>query len=81
MEAPFRELPEYMVHVEKWYNNLGTKDQLSIYLASDEPSVINEARTSYPNYNWLVYKAPDGHQSGDISLGARSTKQVTTSTC
>ncbi|XP_077299866.1 alpha-(1,6)-fucosyltransferase 8 [Arctopsyche grandis] len=52
-EAAFHRLEEYMNHVEEYYNQLETVEPVSkrrIYLASDDPKVIIEAREKYPSY-------------------------------
>ena len=46
-EAAFHSIDEYMEHVEEWYEKLSlvqTVDQRRVYIATDEPSVITEAR-------------------------------------
>lgn len=46
-EAAFHSIDEYMEHVEEWYEKLSlvqTVDQKRVYIATDEPSVITEAR-------------------------------------
>jgi glycoprotein 6-alpha-L-fucosyltransferase len=52
-EASFHSLDEYMQHVEEYYNQLEMiekVDRRRIYLASDDPKVISEAKRSYPHY-------------------------------
>lgn len=46
-EASFHKLEEYMVHVEEYFNQLELTQPVydrSVYIASDDPSVINDAR-------------------------------------
>ncbi|XP_030760021.1 alpha-(1,6)-fucosyltransferase [Sitophilus oryzae] len=52
-EAAFHRLEEYMTAVEEYYNQLAyTKkvDKKRVYLASDDPKVMVEAKTKYPDY-------------------------------
>lgn len=52
-EASFHSLDEYMQHVEEYYTQLEMiekVDRRRIYLASDDPRVIDEARRNYPHY-------------------------------
>lgn len=39
--------------MEEWYKGLGTSEQLTIYLATDEPKVIEEALKDFPQYKVL----------------------------
>ena len=46
-EAAFHSIDEYMVHVEEWYEQLSVTqsvEQKRIFIATDEPSVITEAK-------------------------------------
>ena len=46
-EAAFYGIDEYMVHVEKWYEQLSltqTVEQKRVFIATDEPTVIKEAK-------------------------------------
>ena len=46
-EAAFHGIDEYMVHVEEWYEQLSltqTVEQKRIFIATDEPKVIEEAK-------------------------------------
>nr|CAH7753493.1 unnamed protein product [Callosobruchus chinensis] len=52
-EAAFHGLEEYMSHVDEYYNYLELKqvvDKRRIYLASDDPKVLLEAKKKYPHY-------------------------------
>lgn len=52
-EAAFHNINEYMTHVDEYYNNLELKqsvDKRRVYLASDDPKVLLEAKRKYPNY-------------------------------
>lgn len=52
-EAAFHHLDEYMESVDEYYNQLElvqTVEQRRIFLASDDPKVIDEARKNYPKY-------------------------------
>ncbi len=46
-EAAFYGIDEYMVHVEEWYEQLSltqTVEQKRVFIATDEPTVIKEAK-------------------------------------
>ena len=46
-EAAFHGIDEYMVHVEEWYEQLSltqTVEQKRVFIATDEPKVIEEAK-------------------------------------
>ena len=46
-EAAFYGIDEYMVHVEEWYKQLSltqTVEQKRVFIATDEPTVIKEAK-------------------------------------
>ena len=46
-EAAFHSINEYMVHVEEWYKQLSltqTVEQRRVFIATDEPTVIKEAK-------------------------------------
>ena len=52
-EAAFHSLSEYMSYVDEYFDQLEMVekiDQRRIYLASDDPKVIDEARKNYPQY-------------------------------
>ncbi|XP_053381463.1 alpha-(1,6)-fucosyltransferase-like [Mercenaria mercenaria] len=56
IESKYHDLSEYMTHVEKWfdaYNRRHGTVQRRVYIASDEPSVLSQARESYPNYTFV----------------------------
>lgn len=56
-EGGFHKLEEYMNEVHEYYDKLQmvqTVDKRRVYLATDDPAVIKEARTSYPDYEFLV---------------------------
>ncbi|XP_060530769.1 alpha-(1,6)-fucosyltransferase isoform X2 [Cylas formicarius] len=53
-EAAFHKLEEYMVEVDEYFNQLQIQqpiDKRRVYLASDDPKVLNEARLKYPHYD------------------------------
>nr|CAG4645426.1 EOG090X03KK [Lynceus sp. MCZ IZ 141354] len=57
-EAAFHSIEEYMVHVQEYYERLELKqgskvEHRRVYLASDDASVLPEARKKYPNYTFL----------------------------
>ena len=48
VEAKFHSLDEYMVRVEEWYRLYGMThevDKKRVFIATDDPSVITEAKT------------------------------------
>ncbi|KAL1506287.1 hypothetical protein ABEB36_005679 [Hypothenemus hampei] len=52
-EAAFHKLEEYMIEVDEFYKQLELKQKVDvrrIYLASDDPKVLQEAKTKYPEY-------------------------------
>lgn len=52
-EAAYHSIEEYMSHVDEYFNYLELKqniDKRRVYLASDDPKVLNEARSKYPHY-------------------------------
>lgn len=60
-EAAFHSIDEYMFHVADYFNKLDMKQKVEVrrvYLASDDPSVIPEAKKKYPSYEFL----------GDVSI-------------
>lgn len=77
VEAPFRELHEYMEHVKKWFESINHNGEKYVYIASDEPKVIEEAITKWTDYKvtillfdiivvkWLYYNN-DGTISGAV---------------
>jgi len=71
VEAPFRELSEYMEHVSKWFASIGQTRNKYVYLASDEPRVITEAEENYKDYKFLYHKqknAISGAVNGNSNL-------------
>lgn len=55
-EASYHGIEEYMTAVDEYYNQLELKqkfDKRRIYLASDDPKVIVDAKNKYPNYEIL----------------------------
>jgi len=60
-EAAFHSLDEYMLYVAEYFDKLEMKrhvDVRRVYLASDDPTVLPEAKKKYPNYEFL----------GDVSI-------------
>lgn len=56
-EGLFHYLWEYMDKVDEYYNQLEMKQKVSkrrVYLATDDAGVIQEARTDYPHYEFIV---------------------------
>lgn len=66
-EASLHELEEYMYHVEEYYKLKelnGGYDKKRIYLATDDPTLFDEARLKYPEYD--VIGDPDLSKSGSV---------------
>jgi glycoprotein 6-alpha-L-fucosyltransferase len=52
-EASFHSLEEYMKSVDDYYDQLEMVERVDkrrVYIASDDPKVIDEARRNYPKY-------------------------------
>jgi glycoprotein 6-alpha-L-fucosyltransferase len=59
-EEKYHDLDEYMVHVEEWYQSYGRTNKMDkkrIFIATDEPKVIAEAKANYTDYE--VYATED----------------------
>lgn len=56
-EAAYHELDEYMTEVENYYGTKEMANELNgkrcVYLASDEISVLKEAKKKYPSYDFI----------------------------
>ncbi|EMP40970.1 Alpha-(1,6)-fucosyltransferase [Chelonia mydas] len=55
-EAAFHPIEEYMVHVEERFQLLARRmhiDKKRVYLATDDPSLLQEAKSKYPNYEFI----------------------------
>lgn len=55
-EAAFHHITEYMGHVADYYDQLELTQELerrTVYLASDDPNVLEDARRKYPEYTFL----------------------------
>ena len=57
-EAAFHDVSEYMRYVEDYfiiyqYQNPTLKFTKRVYLATDEPSVFNDARSKYAGWIWI----------------------------
>ncbi|XP_063884468.1 alpha-(1,6)-fucosyltransferase-like isoform X2 [Scylla paramamosain] len=61
-EAKLFPIEEYMIHVENYYQSLDLKSPLGVpahrrvFLASDQSSLITEAKKKYQNYEFLWHK-------------------------
>nr|CAD7407073.1 unnamed protein product [Timema poppensis] len=76
-EAAFHQLEEYMLAVDEYFDQLemksGPVDQRRIFLASDDPKVLAEAKTKYTNYEVIgdpvIAKSAAVHtRYSDVSL-------------
>ncbi|XP_060684839.1 alpha-(1,6)-fucosyltransferase isoform X1 [Hemiscyllium ocellatum] len=55
-EAAYHPIEEYMVHVEEHYKFLTRKteiDKKRVYLATDDPTLLQEAKSKYPDYEFI----------------------------
>uniref|UniRef100_A0A8C4IFD3 Alpha-(1,6)-fucosyltransferase n=1 Tax=Dicentrarchus labrax TaxID=13489 RepID=A0A8C4IFD3_DICLA len=55
-EAAFHPIEEYMLHVEEQFQHLARRvhvDKKRVYLATDDPSLLQEAKTKYPDYEFI----------------------------
>ncbi|XP_007886281.2 alpha-(1,6)-fucosyltransferase [Callorhinchus milii] len=55
-EAAYHPIEEYMVHVEEHYKLLARKteiDRKRVYLATDDPTLLQEAKSKYPDYEFI----------------------------
>ncbi|XP_059482746.1 alpha-(1,6)-fucosyltransferase isoform X2 [Neocloeon triangulifer] len=55
-EAAFHPLEEYMTHVEEYFKQIELSkpvDVRRVYLASDDPTVIKDAKEKYPKYKFF----------------------------
>ncbi|XP_076833935.1 alpha-(1,6)-fucosyltransferase [Brachyhypopomus gauderio] len=55
-EAAFHPIEEYMLYVEEQFLSLARRmhvDKKRVYLATDDPSLLQEAKTKYPDYEFI----------------------------
>ncbi|XP_023662503.1 alpha-(1,6)-fucosyltransferase isoform X1 [Paramormyrops kingsleyae] len=55
-EAAFHPIEEYMVHVEEQFEHLARRmrvDRKRVYLATDDPSLLQEAKSKYQDYEFI----------------------------
>ncbi|XP_072896289.1 alpha-(1,6)-fucosyltransferase isoform X1 [Hemitrygon akajei] len=55
-EAAYHPIEEYMAHVEEHYKFLARKtvvDKKRVYLATDDPNLLQEAKSKYPDYEFI----------------------------
>ncbi|KAL0967593.1 hypothetical protein UPYG_G00254210 [Umbra pygmaea] len=55
-EAAFHPIEEYMHHVEEQFQHMSRRihvDKKRVYLATDDPSLLQEAKTKYPDYEFI----------------------------
>uniref|UniRef100_A0A8C7FLY4 Alpha-(1,6)-fucosyltransferase n=1 Tax=Oncorhynchus kisutch TaxID=8019 RepID=A0A8C7FLY4_ONCKI len=55
-EAAFHPIEEYMVHVEEQFQHMARRihvDKKRVYLATDDPSLLQEAKTKYTDYEFI----------------------------
>ncbi|XP_045168522.2 alpha-(1,6)-fucosyltransferase-like [Mercenaria mercenaria] len=72
MEAQFHGVDEYMKYVDEWFDIYERRNpgvQRRVYLASDDPNVLNEAKNNYPQYIFVS----DNEISKTAGLSSRYT--------
>ncbi|XP_059354153.1 alpha-(1,6)-fucosyltransferase-like [Carassius carassius] len=72
-EAAFHPIEEYMIHVEEQFQYMaqrGHVDKKRVYLATDDPSLLQEAKTKYTDYEFIS----DNSISWSASLHNRYTE-------
>ncbi|XP_051510281.1 alpha-(1,6)-fucosyltransferase-like isoform X1 [Myxocyprinus asiaticus] len=72
-EAAFHPIEEYMAHVEEQFQYISQRvhvDKKRVYLATDDPSLLQEARTKYTDYEFIS----DNSISWSASLHNRYTE-------
>eukprot|EP00731_Ephydatia_muelleri_P000914 Em0001g914a len=65
VEAAYHGIEEYMVHVEEWFAKHG--GQKRVFLATDEPDLLAEAKKKYPEYQFLT----------DVGISSKAQNQNT----
>ncbi|XP_077866005.1 alpha-(1,6)-fucosyltransferase-like [Saccoglossus kowalevskii] len=73
-EAAFHNIDEYMVHVEEYYKRLSRIRDVPIkrvYLATDEPKLLSEAKQKFPDYIFVS----DNDISRTAGLGQRYSEE------
>eukprot|EP00057_Strongylocentrotus_purpuratus_P015348 XP_011669822.1 PREDICTED: alpha-(1,6)-fucosyltransferase-like [Strongylocentrotus purpuratus] len=73
-EAKFHGIEEYMDHVEKYYQELEKRKEVSVrrvFLATDEVSLLYEARKKYPGYVFVS----DNNISQSASVSLRQSEE------
>ncbi len=69
-EAAFHDIEEYMFHVTEWYKlyeKTHTVETRRVYLATDDPALLNEARSKYRDFDFIS----DNEFSRTAGLGTR----------
>ncbi|XP_051500318.1 alpha-(1,6)-fucosyltransferase-like [Myxocyprinus asiaticus] len=72
-EAAFHPIEEYMAHVEEQFEYISQRvhvDKRRVYLATDDPSLLEEAKTKYTDYEFIS----DNSISWSASLHNRYTE-------
>ncbi|KTG36847.1 hypothetical protein cypCar_00006687, partial [Cyprinus carpio] len=79
-EAAFHPIEEYMVHVEEQFQYMaqrGHVDKKRVYLATDDPALLQEAKTKYTDYEFIS----DNSISWSASLHNRYTENSLRGVC
>lgn len=74
-EAAFHAIGEYMVHVENYYQTLQRRQDVAVkrvYLATDDDSLLPEAKQIYPDYVFIS----DNDISKSASVNSRYTEHA-----
>lgn len=74
-EAAFHAIEEYMVHVENYYQTLMRREAVPkkrVYLATDDDSLLSEAKQMYPDYEFIS----DNDISKSASVGSRYSEHA-----
>ncbi|XP_026478661.1 alpha-(1,6)-fucosyltransferase-like [Ctenocephalides felis] len=66
-EAALHKVAEYMTHVEDWYKQREMSEKVvrRVYVATDDPTVIEEIRQDYPDY--IVIGDPSISRSASVA--------------
>lgn len=74
-EAAYHDVREYMQHAEEFYNRLTLKGeaiQRRIFIATDEPAVIGEVKSKFPQYK-VISNRQSASQAYDLKARTESS--------
>lgn len=72
LEAAYHGIEEYMLYVDEWFDTYEQRHpgiRRKVYLASDDPTVLSDAKKLYPHYEFIS----DNEISKTAGLGSRYT--------